>query len=160
MVKTNRLACWAVILGLFISSIMGQAAAADLPKGYFALYGGLTIPGSFQHVHGTGSLSPVELTNLDLVRSGIYGAKLGIRFPGRDRWAGLETEFFYTNPHIKQQDITFTGPIACTGGGPPPCTENFPGAHVRVSTWAVNWVLRYPGEYVQPYVGVGPGIFW
>src|SRR6266705_4416689 len=125
MVNTNRLVCWAVILGLFISSLMGQAAAEDLSRGYFALYGGLTIPQSLEHARGTGPLSSVELTNLDLVRSGIYGAKLGIRFPGRDRWAGLETEFFYTNPHIKQQDITFSGPFVCPGGAPPPCTVNF-----------------------------------
>jgi opacity protein-like surface antigen len=133
---------------------MGEAAAADLSRGYVALYGGLTIPQSLQDAHGTGPLSSVELTNLDLVRSAIYGGKLGIRFPGRDRWAGLETEFFYTNPHVKQQDIGFTG------GGVPPFTVNFAGAHVRIATWAVNWIVRYPGERFQPYVGVGPGIFW
>jgi opacity protein-like surface antigen len=153
MVKTNRLAYWAVILGFFISSLMGQADAADLSRGYVALYGGLTIPESLQHAHGTGPLSSVKLTNLDLVSSPIYGAKLGIRFPGRDRWAGLETEFFYTNPHIKQQNITFSGALPTT-------TTNFAGAHVRVATWAVNWIVRYPGESFQPYIGVGPGIFW
>jgi opacity protein-like surface antigen len=152
MPKTNRLAYWAVILGLVISSITGQAAAADLSQGYVALYGGLTIPQSLQDVRGP--LPSVELTDLDLVRSPIYGAKLGIRLPGRERWLGVETEFFYTNPHIKQQDIGFTV------GGVPAGTFNFAGHHVRVATWAVNLILRYWGERFQPYLGVGPGIFW
>ena len=53
-------------------------------------------------------------------------------------------------PHIKQEDIVFTP------GGP----RNFAGARVRIATWAVNWIARYPGERVQPYLGAGPGIFW
>lgn len=161
MVKTNRLVYWAVILGLFISSIMGQASAADHAETYVALYGGLTIPQPFQEVIGLGSLSAVKLSNLELARSAIYGAKLGFFLPGRDRWLGVETEFFYTNPHIRQQNITFSGPgVGCLGGLPPPCPENFDGGHVRIATWAVNWILRYPGERFQPYIGVGPGIFW
>ena len=48
MVKPNRLAYWAVIVGLFLSSLMGQAAAADLPTGYVAFYGGTTIPQSLK----------------------------------------------------------------------------------------------------------------
>jgi opacity protein-like surface antigen len=155
MVKTNQITCWAVILGLFISSITGQAAAADLSRGYFALYGGLTIPESLQHARGIGTPLLVEFTDLDLVRSAIVGAKVGIRFPGRDRWAGLETEFFYTNPHVKQQDVTSTIPAL-----PFSSTDPFPGAHMRVATWAVNWMVRYPGEVFQPYIGVGPGVFW
>ena len=151
----KRLKCWAVILSLFISSV-GQATETIDSGTYVALYGGLTIPKSFQE----NRVLSVNLTNLELARSPIYGVKLGMFLPGQDRWMGVETEFFYTNPHIKQQDITFTGPIGCPGGGPPPCTVNFAGAHVRVATWAVNWILRYPGERFQPYIGAGPGIFW
>ena len=163
MVKTNRLAYWAVILGLFISSLMGQAAAADRPDPYtdlspslhpyIGLYGGLTSPERLQDVRGTGDLSAVKLTDLTLARSTILGAKLGL-FPSPKSWVGVETEFFYTNPHIKQQDIGFTV------GGVPAGTFNFAGAHVRLATWAVNLILRCPGERVQPYIGVGPGIFW
>jgi len=148
-VTPQRFKCWAVILGLFISSV-GQAADADFPETYIALYGGLTVPKSFTD----NRVLSVDLTNLELARSAIFGAKLGMFLPGRDRWSGLETEFFYTNPHIKQQDITFSG------GGVPPTTANFAGAHVRVATWAVNWIIRYPGEWFLPYIGAGPGIFW
>lgn len=159
MAKTNRLAYWAVILGLFVLPIEAPFAAEPLEP-YVGLYGGVTFPQSFRDVRGVDSTSAVKSTDWDLAQSAIVGVKLGMFLPGSDRWSGIETELFYTNPHIKQQDITFTGPIVCLGGGPPPCTENFAGAHVRVTTWAVNWILRYPGERFQPYVGVGPGIFW
>ena len=153
MTKANRLALWALILALFILPIE-EPFAADRAEPYVALYGGVTLPQSFQDVRGTGTLSGIQLTDLDLANSAIVGAKLGFFLPGRDRWSGIETEFFYTNPHIKQQDIGFTG------SGVPPTTFNFAGAHVRVATWAVNWILRYPGERFQPYVGFGPGMFW
>jgi len=153
MTQANRLAWWALILALVVLPIEGPFAA-DGPKTYIGLYGGVTIPQSFKDVHGVGALSDINLTDLDLARSPIYGAKLGMFLTGRERWLGVETEFFYTIPHIKQQDITFSG------GGVPTITVNFAGAHVRVATWAVNWILRYPGERFQPYIGVGPGIFW
>jgi opacity protein-like surface antigen len=152
-VKPNPFLRYILPIAFLASSITGQAVAQESPETYFALHGGLTPPQSFRHVRGVGPLSAVKLTDLKLERSAIYGAKLGFFLPGEDRWSGLEMEVFYTNPHIKQQDITFTG----TG---PPTTTNFAGGHVRIATWAVNWILRYPGEYFQPYVGVGPGIFW
>ncbi|MGH7146292.1 MAG: outer membrane protein [Nitrospiraceae bacterium] len=153
MTTANRLAWWALLLVFFILPIE-EPFAADRAEPYVALYGGATLPQSFQDVRGTGTFSGIQLTDLDLKQSAIVGGKLGFFLPGRDRWSGIETEFFYTNPHIKQQNIGFTG------SGVPPTTANFAGAHVRVATWAVNWILRYPGERFQPYVGFGPGIFW
>ena len=153
MVKTKRLAYWAVILGLFIISLMGEAAAADRrPDRYIGLYGGLTIPERMQDVRGTGNFSALTFTDLKLARSAILGAKLGF-FRSPKSWLGVETEFFYTNPHVKQQDLTGTGP----GGS---LTQNFAGAHIRMATWALNLIARYPGERFQPYAGVGFGIFW
>jgi len=67
----------------------------------------------------------------------------------------METEFFYTNPHVKQQDVTTTFPA-----GPFSSTDPFPGARMRVATWAVNAIVRFSGERFQPYIGVGPGVFW
>jgi opacity protein-like surface antigen len=29
-----------------------------------------------------------------------------------------------------------------------------------MATWAINWIVRYPGEWIQPYAGAGLGIFW
>ena len=149
----KRLKYWAVILALFLPSV-GQAAEANESQTYVALYGGLTIPQSLKETKALNVPTEVKLSDLNLARSPIAGAKLGMFLPGQDRWMGVEAEFFYTNPHIKQQDITFTV------GGVPAGTQNFAGAHVQVATAAVNWILRYPGERFQPYIGGGPGIFW
>ena len=153
MVNPNRLAYWTVIVGLFLASLMGEAAAADLPKTYVALYGGITIPQSLKEGRVLNVPTEVTLSDLDLAGSAMGGAKLGMFLPGRLGWFGLETEFFYTNPHMKQQDITLTGAFPTT-------TTNFVGAHVRMATWALNLIGRYPGERFQPYAGVGLGIFW
>src|SRR5713101_6245754 len=140
----------AIILGLIILP-MRQAAAADR---YIGLYGGLTIPERLQDVRGIEGSSGVTLSDLKLARSTILGAKLGF-FRRPKSWLGVETEFFYTNPHMKQQDITFT-----VLGVPTPPVPPFVGAHVRMATWALNLIARYPGERFQPYAGVGLGIFW
>jgi len=155
MVKTTRLTYWALILGLFISSLMGQAAAADLSRAYVALYGGVTIPESLKEGRALNTPTETKLSDLDLAGSAIVGAKLGMFLPGRRGWLGMETEFFYTNPHVKQQDVTTTFPA-----GPFSSTDPFPGARMRVATWAVNAIVRFSGERFQPYIGVGPGVFW
>ena len=149
----QRLTCLAVLLALFLPSV-GQAAEGNDSQGYVALYGGLTIPQSLKETKALNVSPEVKLSDLSLARSAIAGAKFGMFLPGQDRWMGVEAEFFYTNPHIKQQDIAFTV------GGVPAGTLNFAGAHVQVATAAVNWILRYPGERFQPYIGGGPGLFW
>src|SRR2546426_7125780 len=120
MVNTNRLAYWAVILGLFIPSIMGQAAAADRLDPYtdlspslhpyIGLYGGLTSPERLQDVRGTGNLSAVKVNDLTLARSTIWGPKIGL-FPTPKSWGGGETKIFFTKPHMKHPDNTFSGAV-------------------------------------------------
>ncbi len=153
MVNIKHFTSFGVFLSLWILP-MGQAAAADLPGAYVAAFGGVTFPQSLTDARGVGSLSTVTFSDFDLERSTMYGVKLGTFQATQLRWLGIETEFFYTNPHVKQQDIeTFVNGVSAG-------FANFAGAHVRVATWAVNWVARYPGKRFQPYVGVGPGIFW
>jgi opacity protein-like surface antigen len=152
--NTMRLRRWQCFIGIFGLQLILQLPIPEaFAEGYVALYGGKTAPHRFQEVHGTGALSSVELTDLNWARSTVVGAKIGGFLPGNEGWLGIETEFFYTNPHIKQQDITFSAPGVTT-------TDNFGGAHVRVMTWAVNWVVRYRGKWIQPYIGVGPAVFW
>ncbi len=153
MVNIKHFTSFGVFLGLYILS-MGQATAADLPEPYVAFYGGVTFPQPFQDAKGIGTATGVKLSNLDLARSAVYGAKIGMFQPDPLSWLGIETELFYTNPHIKQQDIDIV--TVCQSSGPAP----FAGSHVRVATWALNWIIRYPGERFQPYAGGGPGIFW
>lgn len=104
-----------------------------------------------------------------LKNSLMLGAKIGHYF-SRARWLGLEAEMFYTSPHIKQQNITLRSDTPFTftpsGGGPSTSLGNeltsvgIQGANFHVLTIApLNFVVRYPGNRLQPYIGVGPGIF-
>jgi opacity protein-like surface antigen len=104
-----------------------------------------------------------------LKTSFMLGGKIGHYF-SKARWLGLEAEIFYSTPHIKQQDITFRSgtPFTFTpsGGGPNTSLGNeltavgIPGANFHVLTIApFNLMFRYPGNRLQPYIGIGPGIF-
>jgi opacity protein-like surface antigen len=71
-------------------------------------------------------------------------------------WLGVEAEYFFTNPHIKQQPFTVTTPSGQTFNR----IGEKPGAHTRMQTAALNVMLRYPGKRFQPYVGIGPAMYW
>ncbi|ALA56915.1 outer membrane protein [Nitrospira moscoviensis] len=120
---------------------------------------GLTS-GEFTDFSPAGTISDRELSS-----SLVLGIKAGYYFP-RARWFGLETEVFHTTPHIKQQQVsitiqpgtTFKG-ISVPGSGT--ATDTLSGDHFRVITWApVNFMFRYHKTRLQPYVGVGPGVFF
>ena len=132
--------------------VVAQATTPTTER-YVAVFGGASLSQSFTNVHGVGNNASVQLSNLDLARTGIGGLKLGFS-PSTAKWLVIETEVFYASPHIKQQNITATGSTL------PPLSDSFPGSRVRMATWAINWILRYPGEWVQPYAGAGLGIFW
>jgi opacity protein-like surface antigen len=138
-----------VICLLSFTPLLASIAQAEP---YIAGQFGVTFPGNLSNVGGIQPSSGLRLTDLDLVSSFEGGIKAGAFFQ-RLRWLGVETEFFYTNPHVKQQNVTITGPGA-------PLTLNLGGAHMRVATWAFNLMARYPGPHFQPYAGVGLGIYW
>jgi opacity protein-like surface antigen len=119
---------------------------------YVAAFGGFSIAQSFTQVHGTGANASVNVSNLSLARTGIGGLKFGFS-PSTAKWLALETEVFYASPHFKQQPVTVSGNSGTA-------TDDFSGSHTRVATWALNWIVRYPGEWIQPYAGAGLGIFW
>jgi len=114
------------------------------------------------------------ISDQSLKTSFMFGGKIGHYF-SRARWFGLEAEIFYSTPHIKQQDITLRSDTPFTftpsGGGPstplgnqlPPVGApglNFTGVNFHVLTIApLNLMFRYPRYRLQPYIGVGPGIF-
>lgn len=116
--------------------------------------------------------SGTEVSDQSLKSSFLFGGKVG-HFFSRYKWFGVEAEIFNTTPHIKQQPVTLTSPTPPTftpaGGGAPvtlPTNQfstigSFQGAHFRVLTLApLNFVFRYPGHRLQPYVAVGPGVFF
>ena len=91
-------------------------------------------------------------SNLGLQNSPIYGLKVG-HFMDNLKYFGAEAELYTATPYLKQQQLTLSSP---TGSQ----TATIPGAHLRVTTAAFNVVYRYPGHVVQPYAGVGLGLFW
>lgn len=123
---------------------------------YVAGQGGISLPGSFTNVEGLGpgvGGAGYKSSDFDLANSVLFGAKVGFFFP-RLNWLGIEGEYFHTNPHIKQQSSTLTAP-----NGQQFLLAGKPGAHVSMSTGAINVIARYPGKRFQPYVGVGLGMY-
>ncbi len=82
--------------------------------------------------------------------SGLYGGKVGYFFASRP-WLGLELEGF-----VDQYDTRRVRPIR---SGMTTSFEITP-TNTRVITTAANVILRYPDKRVQPYVGVGMGLFF
>ena len=74
-------------------------------------------------MEGTGALSGINVGDIDLNDSGVYGAKVGYFMPRRVNWLGVEMEAFNTTPHLKQTALTT-------------------GAHLRVTTLAFNVIAR------------------
>jgi hypothetical protein len=120
---------------------------------YVAGMAGYTTPNDLTNVKGTGGASVLSFSDLDLQSSVAYGGKVGYFFPAVN-WLGVETEVYNTTPHVKQQPVTVSG----FGLSFPLGTQ--PGFSLRVLTWGINAVVRYPGKTFQPYAGVGLGMFF
>jgi opacity protein-like surface antigen len=158
--KTTQMAGRFVITSLLtvlvpIVLFVPQAYAETYVAGQF----GVTLPSigkglTDNEMTGIASGFGVTTSDQSLKTSILYGAKLGHYFQAVP-WLGLEAEVYNTTPHIKQQDITFSGP----SGSLPPL--NFYGLNFRVLTVApLNLTLRYHKTRLQPYIAVGPGIFF
>jgi len=119
---------------------------------YAKVFGGGTFAGRFRDLEVTGAGRGLSQNNLALTSSFLYGMKLGV-FPWR--WVGLEVEAFNSTPHSKQQVETFNLPV---GFGS--VRKTLPGIDERVTVLAFNAIVRYPGHQFQPYIGVGPGLFF
>lgn len=129
-----------------------------LAEVYIGAQGGVTFPKPLTGVERTSGPSVVfpagtKITDLSLKTSGLYGLKLGY-YSESLQWLGIEGEVFNTNPHVKQQTETLTPPSG------PSLTGTTSGSHLTVLTFATNLMVRYPGAFLQPYIGVGPGIFF
>jgi opacity protein-like surface antigen len=131
--------------------VVDQSTNQSATERYVAAFGGFSLSQSFTNVHGLGANSSVNVDDLALARTGIGGRKLGFS-PSTAKWMAIETEVFYASPHFKAQTITARG--TTTG------STDVSGSRTRVATWAFNWIIRYPGEWIQPYAGAGLGIFW
>ena len=139
------LGLWCLLVGLCCLMLSGRSAQAEM---YVAGQIGYTSPNDLSSVQGVGSISGLHFSDLKLQDSIVYGAKAGYYLPSMN-WLGVETELFNTSPHVKQQPITVLG-----------VTAPAPGFDLNVFTWAINAMVRYPGNQFQPYAGVGLGLFF
>jgi opacity protein-like surface antigen len=120
---------------------------------YVAGQVGVTFPNNFSNIEGVDSSTGLRISDVSLQDSFMYGAKLGYYFDSM-KWLGVETEVFNTNPNIKQQNVTVSGP----GGS---ATGPIPGQYIRVLNWSpVTIVVRYQAGQFEPYAGVGMGVFF
>jgi Outer membrane protein beta-barrel domain len=120
---------------------------------YVAGFFGMTFPRSLTDVN---LMAPndTRLSDLGLSNSLVHGARIG-HYSHSTRWLGGETEIFRSSPNLRQQSMTTT--TVATGAT---AVAVEPGAALTVTTWAVNLVVRYPGQHLQPYVGFGPALFF
>ena len=129
--------------------------SATYAESYVAGQFGVTFPQSLSNgkvtQDGFGGLS---LSDQPLKSSAMVGAKLGHYF-SKARWLGIETGLSYTTPHVKEGSLTFSGP-----GGPPQTIGGLAGLSQRVVTWDIDVIFRYPGYRLQPYIGIGPSIYF
>jgi len=128
-----------------------QAYAETYVAGQF----GATFPQSLSDGKVTqDGFGGLDLSDQPLKDSISVGGKFGHYFT-RARWIGVETGVSYSTPHIKEGSLTFTGPGgSATVGG-------LSGVHQRMIIWdVVTLMIRYPGYRLQPYVGIGPSLFF
>lgn len=97
--------------------------------------------------------SGTSISNVTLNNSLMYGMKLGHYFKSTP-WFGIELESFMTTPHRPQQRLTLGAPGLGT------IQQDEGGATNRLVVVSPNLVARYQGGAFEPYVGVGPGIFF
>jgi opacity protein-like surface antigen len=127
-----------------------QAYAETYVGGQF----GVTLPQSLTNGTVTqDGFGGLDISDQPLKSSAMLGAKLGHYFT-RARWIGIETGVSYSTPHIKEGVLVFSGP----GGSA--STPSLAGVHQQMIIWDTDVIFRYPGYRLQPYIGIGPSLYF
>ncbi|HJS65868.1 MAG TPA: outer membrane beta-barrel protein [Nitrospiraceae bacterium] len=140
------------LLALLIPIVLStpQAYAETYVAGQF----GVTLPQSLSNGTVTqDGFGGLDISDQSLKSSALVGAKLGHYFT-KARWMGIETGLSYTTPHVEEGSITFSGP----GGSLP--SPILSGLSHRVIIWDADLIFRYPGYRLQPYIGIGPSLYF
>jgi opacity protein-like surface antigen len=146
------------VIGIGVLTALAQhpwkspmAQAETYVAGKFGVTFPQSLSGGVTTQNGIGGL---DMSDQPLKNSMNVGAKLGHYF-SRAKWLGIETGVSYTTPHIKEGSITFTGPGGSLNSG------TLSGVHQRMIVWEMaTLMIRYPGNRLQPYIGVGPALFF
>jgi hypothetical protein len=133
---------------LLMLGLIALVAVPGRAEMYIAGQVGYASPSDLSDIKGTGSFTGINSSDLALKSGLAYGVKTGGYFPGVANWLGLEFDGFYNQPDVKAQTATLT-----PGG-----LRQIDTADMRVAHFAVNVLVRYPGEILQPYGGVGGGV--
>jgi opacity protein-like surface antigen len=111
---------------------------------YVAVFAGMNFAQPLSNISGSVGSSSGSTNDVPMKSSLVYGGKVGL-FSADAPFIGLELEAFTSTPQTKQS--THSSFVV-------------PGAQVRVTTTALNVILRWPGERFQPYIGGGPAVFF
>ena len=158
----QSLAFSTILLGIAATTHVSATYAETYIAGQFGVTLPSVLPTSFDNgltnADATGTLGQIlrggAVSDQSLQRSILYGGKIGHYFRAIP-WFGIEAEIYNTTPHIKQQALTFNGPSGQVG------PADFAGLNFRVLTVApFNIMFRYHKSKLQPYIGIGPGIFF
>ncbi len=123
-------------------------------ESYVAGQFGVTLPQSLGNGTATqDGIDGLDISDQSLKSSALVGAKLGHYFT-KARWMGIETGLSYTTPHVEEGSITFSGP----GGSV--TSPTLSGLSQRIITWDIDVIFRYPGYRLQPYLGIGPSLYF
>jgi opacity protein-like surface antigen len=155
MHSMQRMTVSAVGVALLVTALAVWWPTTVTAETYVGGKFGVTFPQSLSSgVTTQAGIGGLDISDQPLKTSANVGAKLGHYF-SRAKWLGIETGISYTTPHIKEGTVTFSGP----GGSL--TSPTLSGVHQRLIIWNVASVMfRYPGNRLQPYVGVGPALFF
>jgi opacity protein-like surface antigen len=144
----STLGVCSIAMGMFCLTLPVEAEL------YVAGQAGVNIPQSLSTVEYSAGGATLGGNDLSLHKSVMYGGKLGYYFDSlkfQNFNLGVEMEVFNSTPHVKQQDLTLAGIPLGTA----------PGLNFRVLNWApVNLMVRYQAGALEPYAGVGLGVFF
>ncbi len=146
--------CWhklgALLLGtgLLYVALLPQATHAEV---YIAGQIGGAYPFKLTGLQGDQSNPGATLSDVLLRLGPAYGGKLGY-YSSDEKWLGMELEAYQSLLHVKPQTYTRSQSGTTTTG-------SLTDTSFKMTTYALNLLVRYPDETFQPYAGIGVGLF-
>ncbi|HEU5406713.1 MAG TPA: outer membrane beta-barrel protein [Nitrospira sp.] len=125
----------------YVSGMVGATLAPD------------TVRGRVNDPSFAGLPEGTSISNVQLNSSIMYGAKVGHYFNSMP-WLGVELEAFVTTPHRPAQRLTLNAP------GVGAIQQDEPGATNRLVVVSPLIMVRYRAGALEPYAGIGPGVFF